>query len=421
MNFWGYFLFSFFAIYLYMVFYWITKDVLNPPGIMISIWLFFAGVSHLNLGSFQRDWIPETYWAIILSAFSMTIAGLLLLKGRRARLVSLSSRRREMPLKNMMLTYKFNKLYYVWACVSLFSAVWVIFEQGIDITYFFTVTLEGNKGQWQKSNIVFIEYFSFMLPHISIISFFQIIFGRCKNRLEKHFNIFIIGASLYFTLFVMVSRGTAIIQLLGYLYIANRKKRLSFGRLGRVLVAIIFLFGAFSLLRWQDPTVGTIYSGRTDSLIFNSVYNYIVYCYQNLDTLIREGTPYTIYKYVFASISQALGLSSSSELRYISTGGFNAVPFIFGHYHDLGMIGVIIYPVIIVWMMSTLYNMSNRNEAYSIVLAMFQKGVFSVFFGDYILLFNAQNLAMVIAFLIIRSSLRDKREQIHRDGALIIQ
>lgn len=389
------------AIALYYMLYRKTRDLLNPPGLMIFISLFVAGVSHLNLGAYQTAWSKDTYWSITLSALTMTIAGLIFIKNKRARISSALLKDNMETPRGIPLSRRFHRIYYVWAGICFIAAAWTIIEKGLDLTYVFTVSMDGNKGEWAYSDNMFVEYFAGMLPHISIIAFFEIVFSRYNNKLEKIINMVIIVASLFFTLFVMVSRGTAIIQILGYLYILNRKKRLSFQQFGKLVLAILFLFGAFSLLRWQDPSSATVYSGRLDLPLFNSIYNYIAYCYQNFDSLVRMGSPFTQYKFVFMPITKFMGTYEADDIIYISIAGFNAAPSIFGYYHDLGNFGIALYSMVVIIFLSALYNMSNKNEAFSLVLAMFQKGVFSIFFGDYILQFNGQILPMIITFILI--------------------
>lgn len=401
MNIWSVLLFSLAAIIIYYILYKKTRDLLNPTAVMIFISLIIAAISQLNLGIFQTEWSKQTYYSISLSAISMTIASLLFVNYKRTKKQFLILKKNDLSKLYIPLSKNFHKIFYIWAALCYFAAIWTTIEKGFDLTYIFKTTMIGDKGQWSYSKFKVIEYLAGMLPHISIIAFFEIIFSRYHSKREIVINSIIIIGSLFFSLFVMVSRGTALIQILGYIYIINRNKRLSFLTIGKYISIILLIFGIFSLLRWQDHSVATVYSGKVNSIIFNSIYNYIAYCYQNFDTLVKNGSPYTIYKYVFMPITKILGTYNENDIVYISVAGFNAAPSIFGYYHDLGNIGIVLYSSIVIMLLSKLYNLSNRNEAFSLIIAMFQKGVFSVFFGDYILLFNGQILPMLITYFII--------------------
>lgn len=385
----------------YYLFYKITKDVLNPVGVMNFIWLFMAGVCHLGLGEYQREWIGETYLVVLTSSLVMTLTGLFILRKNRARQVSKKKKHKIISM-NASQRKTFHKLFLALFVLCFVSAIGGMIENGINLTYFFTNVTEGNKGEWILSSNVFIEYFSNMLPHCAILAFFEICFFDELSKRAKRFNWFIIGSSLFYVLFVMCSRGTAMIMLLGMVYIYHRRNRLTIRKIAFFAVIILLAFGAFSLMRWRvhDSNLA-IYSGKSDSLIFNSIYNYIVYCYQNLDTLIRNGSPMTLYKYELQPIAKMIGTLHEGDLAYISVSGFNACTFLIGPYHDLGMFGVVIYSFIDMAIVAFFYNISNKDESYSIIVAMLQRGVISCFFSEYILLLNGQSLPLVLACVLI--------------------
>lgn len=411
MNIEFFFLFSIAAITLYLFFYIETHDVLNPPGAMVTIWLFMAGICHLDLGTYQKPWCTKTYIVIIVATCSMTLTGYCVLKNKSAR-KKLMKKRSDFNIEENQRT-SFYHWFYLWVGICFICLIINMRENQIPLTYVFTHSLSGNKGVWRLSSNILVKYFTCMFPYCAIISFYILLFKKKISCREKILNIIIVLVSLFVVLFVMVSRGTAIIPLLGFIYVLHRKNHFSIVKLGQIFGIVLTLFGVYALFRWSDHSSElAVYSGRIQSPLFNSIYNYIVYCYQNLDTLIREGSPMTIYKYNLPQISKLLGIYNAEELKYISVAGFNACTYLVGAYHDLGMLGVIGYSTLSTFIVTWLYNLSNRNESYTIPLAMLQRGIMTRFFGEYIFLLNGQSLPIVIAVILIWMTSRRSKVRI---------
>lgn len=410
MNLTWFFVFTFSAILLFLLFYRKTHDALNPPGAMVFIWLFTAGLCHLNLGIYQEPWSIQMYNAVFLSALVMTISGLITLKSKRAKRASYSATKLQTFSLDSAQTRLFHQIFYMWVLLCFICALITIFENGIQLTAVFTTSLEGNKGQWVKSSSSFVEYFANMLPHCAIVAFFEIMYTEKLRKTSKGIDVAIIVFSTFYVLFVMFSRGTAVIMVLGCFYIYYRKRRISVHKIIMYFGVLLSAFGVYALMRWSvHSTELAVYSGSSSNLVFNAVYNYIVYCFQNFDNLLQRGSPNTIYKYVFPAIAKMAGTYDAIEITYLSTGGFNASVFITGGYHDLGWLGIVLYSFVDVWIVTSIYNATNRNEAYTMILAMLQRGIFSLFFGEYILLVNGQSLPIVIVWIIVLLTRRKVR------------
>lgn len=401
MNIIWFFVFSGIAMFVYLLFYKIAKDPMNPVGIMISIFTLMAGVCHLNLGAYQEAWCNKTYMLILLSIFTMTVTGLVLVKPKRARCI-FTENATNFCISETQRSH-FKKWIYFIVVICLICSIRTMAEVGVSFNNIFHAAAIGHKGDWRLSSSSLVEYFTFMLPSVSVACYFILQFSDVVSWKDK---VFCYGTMVYtvlFTTFVMVSRGTVIILLLGCLYIRHRKKHFSIAHIIRTALVIAFLFGLFSTVRWADYNSGTeaVYSGKTNSFIFNSVYNYIVYCFQNFDVLVRRGSPMTRYMYNLAPIAKMLGLYDQTKITYLSIKGFNACIFLTGAFHDLGTFGVFLYSMIDVIIIGTLYNLSNKNEAYSICLGILQRGIFVLFFAEYIFMLNGQNLFLFISIPLI--------------------
>lgn len=397
-----FFVFSEIALCIYWLFYHKTKDPLNPVGIMIFIFTLMAGVCHLNLGEYQTVWCGKTYMLIFLSIGTMTVTGWMLVKPQRARQIFTKGKNSGYHISETQVSY-FKKWIYFIVFICLLCSVWTMIESGVFLDNILYAAELGHKGNWRMSSNSFVEYFTYMLPSVSVACYFILQFSDVISWKEK---VLCYGTILYtvlYTTLVMVSRGTILILLLGCLYIRHRKKHFSFAQIIRIIFIITFLFGIFSIVRWADYSSGTeaVYSGKSGSLIFNSVYNYIVYCYQNFDDLVRRGSPMTEYMYNLAPIAKLFGLYDKSKIIYLSTKGFNACIFLTGAFHDLGTVGVFLYSMIDVIIVGILYNLSNKNEAYSICVGILQRGIYVLFFAEYIFILNGQNLLLFISIPLI--------------------
>lgn len=397
-----FFLFTEIALFIYWLFYHKTKDPLNPVGIMIFIFTLMAGVCHLNLGAYQTAWCYKTYLLILLSICTMTVTGLALVKDKRARKIFAGKKTSAYHISETQMSY-FKKWIYFIVVFSLLCSVWTMVESGVFFNNAFHAAEIGHKGNWRMSSSPLIEYFTFMLPSVSVACYFILQFSDMVSWKDK---FFCYGTMLYtvlYTTFVMVSRGTLLILLLGCLYIRHRKKHFSIAQIIRTALILVFFFGLFSIVRWADYSSGTeaVYSGKTGSFIFNSVYNYIVYCFQNFDTLVRRGSPMTGYMYNLAPIAKLFGLYDKSRVIYLSIKGFNACIFLTGAFHDLGAFGVFLYSMIDVTIVSILYNLSNKNESFSICVGILQRGIYVLFFAEYIFMLNGQNLLLFISIPLV--------------------
>lgn len=389
------------SILIYIYFYKLSKDTLNPIGMMSFIWLFVASICHLNIGAYQNPWSLKTYIVVIITEIILVTVGTISLNRKNS--ILRFSENNDLKENEINLTNKFHIFFIIWTFLCYISMIYVTIENGFDWTYVFTNDLTGNKGEWVKSNNYIISIIIGTVPHCSILAYFEIKNKINQTRRQRYFCIIYIIISLFFMLFVMCSRGTAMIAILGMVFLSNRKKTFSLSKWFMIIGLCVFAYSIYALFRWS--TIDTslyVYSGNSSSPLVNSMVNNVVYQYQNLDTLIQRNYDMTYYRSVFEPILKILGLSDSRETFYISVAGNNANTFIFKYYQDLKMLGVIIYVAFDAWLMTMFYNKANKNEAYSLIVAFFQKGICSVFFGDYILVLNTQWLPWITVAIMIK-------------------
>ena len=113
-------------------------------------------------------------------------------------------------------------------------------------------------------------------------------------------------------------------------------------------------------------------------------YLYFATCFDNLNSLINNGSPMTIcYATILKPILDVFNIQLNIPLTEYQYSFFNAKTMIYYFYHDLGIIGVIIFTSIIYLVVLRVYKKAKYDSNYLLLLAALQKSIFMVFFGNY--------------------------------------
>ena len=201
-----------------------------------------------------------------------------------------------------------------------------------------------------------------------------------KKGRETAYNVFVITICIFYCWFIVVSRGTLIIILLGALYIWYRKRRPSPGLVLCTLLAIVTVFAVLMVFRVSG--VSDVYSGSTSSGVLNSLINYFVYGFQNLNTLVDNGSPLTLGAFTFPTINKILGIYDPSIFQLYQTNLFNNRTFLYGYFHDFGVAGTLIIVGMIALFLAWCYKKTLSNSYWILFLAVLQKAIFVAFFEN---------------------------------------
>lgn len=393
----------FLAIIIYAFFYKINKDLLHPVAVMVSIWFFTAAIAALSLGVYQTKWAPMTHLVIILGGVSAFWGGFL---GNKSRI--------KISVVDEPVNDTFCLMTRIIVLLTFSFTLLVFIGHGMNAEFF-----RGNTGADLKtstySNLEDISrvqsYIINLVPFCSLFAFFELVYAKSKKWI---YIIGVIVVTIVYCVWIIYSRGSLLYILLGGLFIFNAKRRISFNKLVALGIAGIIALGLIMNFRmFAGSIVFTGVRGVTNPILA-STYNYISYGFENLNRIIVDGSRLNGVSNVFQSILKIFGLYNPESIIRAPLGGaagvFNQITWLAPFYDDLGIIGIMIYPGLISFMLSTAYRKSLSNPHYVLILAFFQKAVFIPFFGNY---FITAFSVMAPYFLVVLVVWGSRRLAIH--------
>lgn len=367
-------IFVFFGLVCYFTFYLKTKDVFQPVGVMLFVWLLMAGISQLQLGAYQTAWSFETITIVIISAIVMYFVGLTNLH--------INCNTEYITKRRGTINTTFRITTTLVFCICFSTIIILLYKNSFFSSADISSVLDKKSGtvQFTQINKRGLSYIASYLPYCTLNSIFELTYGKKQNK-RYLYNIFVLIFSIWYIWFISYSRGTLLVIVLGGIFILNSKKKLSIIKMSLVVFTIILFFSFLMILRVGKESI--VYEGVTKNPLFNSTYNYIVYCYQNLDSLILDGSPFSLFANVWQSFYKLFGIYNEIEFVEYTTNIYNANTFLYSFYHDLGLLGIILYPGLISYILTCFYNLSFKNIYFILILAVFQKSIFVLFFGNY--------------------------------------
>lgn len=368
------------ALITYFVTVFRTRDWVAPSGLLCMFWFAAASLADfavLKDPTLQHDWEFETYAAVYLSGLSMFTAGLVQVKRRGIQPVHCDP----------SATFRLATTILMWLSIVAVAARFYIsgFSLEILILQFGNADLKSQI----PDGIPIVHYFEIFTPFLCLSAIFELKSSRKLGRLRR---IGLIGYVVYsivvYSIILTVSRGTLLVIITGTLYIYARDGHLRFKHLITIAALVIAAMSGFSFLRMSAGFLSNSFLGDEPLMIFLSpIYTYVAFNFENFNSLVRADTDPT---YVFYSLKFLLWPVFKSEyesgaIRLIDfdTLFFNARTFLYPFYHDLGLIGCVIYPGIISFFLARLNNYSHKNPGLIILLMALQKSIWFTFFGNY--------------------------------------
>ena len=372
-------LICFFVIYIKS-----QQDVLHPVAIMSSVWFVTAAISSLGWGVFQHQWSIIVHINILLSGLVCLLFGCVFLSISRKVFVSnnlLDDRSYSSPINDTYILV--TRLVLI---VTIILAFVIFTRRGISINVLRSFSGSDKKGEISKAleDLSSAEsYIVNLFPYCAIFSFFEIFHSK-KGQRHIVFNVIVILLVIVYCLKVIYSRGTLLYLLLGFLYIINSKKRIPIKFLAVALIGILVVFGIFMRSRVYSGSI--IYTGvdHLSNPILVSAYNYIAYSFENFSLIVEKGSRLNMFTNVFQSFYKLLGIYNPDQVVQSEVADvYNSITWLSNFYDDIGFVGTIIYPSIISILLSFFYKKSKSNKFFVLVLAVLQKPIFVVFFGNY--------------------------------------
>lgn len=379
------------GIFTFIYYYKKTRDILNPFGIVIAIWCMVAGIANLNLSHLETQWNVVTYLVVILFPLMIMFVA-------EVGKINVFDRTRydRIELSNCyILCSRFVFLICVVCAFVEFKA------QGYSIGLF--TDLDGvSDAKTTIQSVPIWHYGTIYLPYCSISAFYELCFSKIKSKTSILFLLIEFILPILHSLFIIVSRGTLLIIILGVVYIWSRKFKIKVSKLAAIIAFILAAFVLIMQLRvnYSGSLVYSVIEGHT---IISVIYSYTALNFNNLTLLTQNGSSWTIINRTFGGITQLLGMYGWFKLpdTYMTV-FFNALPICYYFYDDLGLIGVVLYTTIIFSVVKKLYNKCNVNQNYMILMASLQKAIWMSIFGNYFCQYRVTLFPYIVLAIMIK-------------------
>jgi len=368
---------SLYVFILFFYFYMKTKDILNPFGISLFSFTFVFGLGQLKLNSLQNYTVAKTYIVVFIVTIIITICGLFTIRGLDGKNIDKAI--------EVKISESFKKAYRAFALLSILCIIFTFFE--ILISKKFAIT-EGFHGDRKdafdfSSSFRLVRYSAEFISFCAVFAYYELLFDLNKSKRSVLTDVIVIILALVYVLFVQMSRGSVLFIFLSCLYLYNYKKRLSMLKLSVLLVLVLIFLTVFFMVRVSGDSA--VFQGKAKFGAFNSIYNYLVMGYENLNLLLSNNNDFTIFRSTHVSLAKIFREPPyKNEIPAYSILFYNAKPFIYSFYQDLGIAGIVLYCALIFTLIGYVYSTIRlRSTMFLLLFAIYQKAIFTLFFGNY--------------------------------------
>lgn len=385
------------AVGMYYYFYRKTKDSMNPFGVSILIYFVMYGLSTLNLSIYQTPMLFYTHVMCWIPVAIISVIGAYYCNNYRHVFLD-----EQLPI----VTPNYRRIMWILCGLCLISALYLIMTRGVTLSLDFSQSQALNTRKAEITEQVYegsgiLGKLTQLFPYAMVFVVYDLFFSDEKTFTGKILEIGYCVLCTLYALFVLASRGTLLLSVLAILYLFNKKHPLRPKSLAILLFGIMLAFTAYMSIRVIAESAvfsGTAVANRT----FNSIYNYFALSFNNFDKLVQHGSPFTIIEHSLISLSRILGVYNEADLIRNQTLIFNSAIFLYGFYHDLGIIGVIIWPTIIFLVIGKIYVLSKEKKPEMVLLlGMFGKAIFVLSFGNYFFGSISQELPYYACLLLL--------------------
>lgn len=399
------------SLCIYIYFYKVTKDSLNPFGVSIFVYMVMYGLSTLKLSIYQSDMKLYTHIMCVLPMLTILIIGIVYCNKYREVF-----REEKMPI----VTPNYRLLMWIIVTICVASIAYLTITRGVSLSFDFSRpgALNQRKGEivgqiYTGSGLI--GKFAQLFPYTMIFVAYDFLFNEEIGFITRIIEIGYSVLCVWYALFVLASRGTLLLPVLAILYLLNKKYRFKASMAAVALILIVMALTIYMGVRVVSESAvfsGTVVANRT----FNSIYNYFALSFNNFDMLVRRGSPFTGIKYCLISLSKLFGIYKETDIIRFQTFIFNAGPFIYGFYHDLGLFGVIMWPAIIYAAIGKIYILSKyKRPEFILLLGMFGKALFVLSFGNYFFGSISQDVQTYVCILLLIYGYRFSQRRVIRN------
>ena len=381
------------AVIAYSYYYNRTGDLLCPHGIFLLMWWVCAAISCFEQNDFLDVWKYKTHLVVVISGISYFIGTIRFLPRRKRIMLSL--------YECMGQSTKFTRIIWLlfFICFVCSMIEWV--NGGARLVTSYIGTVNDVKSELGVGSISGVHYGTLFLPYVAILFYYKYL-----NSVKKQFiDIFIILLIVMMSIFINFSRGDLMIYITSFSFLYTRYNTLN---IRKTLVIASVLFGiiiGFAFLRVDEDSM---LMTMTANPIYSIFYSYIATCYANLNDLISSNIGlHPAGNMTFAPLWTILGIRDEMFINVVAfeqLDMFNARTYLYPFYHDYGLIGCIIFPLLMGSVYSFLYTRACVRGNYWVLPVAFYMKAFTVpffgnyFFGELVILFPFLLIYLIVRF-----------------------
>ncbi len=368
------------ALIAYVVLVRHTRDLMAPSAVLCLLWFgsaSLADIPFLKDSSIQHGWELETYAAVYFSGFSMFAFGFLQL------------RKRGNNLANCQSSAIFRAATTLLMILSVAAVAMRFYSSGFHIEQLILNFGGGDLKVEIPNGIPVFHYFEIMTPLLCLCAIFELKQSLKLSKLRRYGLIsYVLYSMIIYSSILTLSRGTLLTIICGILYLYVRSGNLRFTSLVVIGIFVVAAMSGISFLRMSALNMSNSFLGDEPlMMLLSPIYTYVAFNFENFNNLVKaEISPtYVFYALKFLLWPFLKSDYESGVIRLVDfdTLFFNARTFLYPFYHDLGIVGCLLYPGLISFVLVKIHNLSIENPELVIILMGLQKAIFFTFFGNY--------------------------------------
>lgn len=407
----------FFSLALFVALSYLRKqsDLFSPARLFIIIWAIIIGLTELKLSWLQKEW--ETYsWAMILIGLSAMLLGMfsVYVLNFNKTFNSINNIKEVLTNDNYESKRIFKVvLYLFFAYIISYSVIYLT----VGFIPLFTNDPNSARTKWSIFGFGLIIHAAPAVIYFALLYYFFI-----KKKMATKLVLALIILITLFSFILLLQRFTIVITivlLLVMLYYGTKKFKGSY--LLAISSAFVLLVYSISTIRTSKFFILYLYNEAKmkfdESLAFlTEPYMYLVMNLENFANGVKQYDAYTYGYFTFDFILALTGLkhpiakaSNFAEFPFIVNKSFNTYSMFFVYYRDFGVFGLLIFPFIIGFTISTIYYWMRKNPSIHSI-SVYGMCVFVILFTFFIPMLSWLHFVMNISIIYFLSKyLKNKK------------
>lgn len=355
---------------------WILKkDFFRPANIYAFTQALTLGVAYLKLNSAMSDFRPLT-WIVWIGAMVSFLLGALVFSLVFPKEKAFQDSALENWLPNSMEKhYHWNRHFYL---MLFFFAVFLVGVLGMVSKVGTLIVFTDNVSKWVSSEANYGVFSIFVMssPLVVLLAGVSAFKSINPNRFIRISSVFICVVTIVLAVLAYPSR-TSLFLSVGILFILFNylKKKVSVLFIVVTLFLAVALFVSVALIRAQYGTRSL--EGMAIDRVASIPYDYIANNYWNLDFMLnpmsdRERHPSTygidafhgIFEFTMLPglIRNYYGWDNAFNKSVQKIPGYNTTGYLWEVYKDWGILGVVLFPFVIAFLISYLYEKVHKTK-----------------------------------------------------------